>query len=643
MRQNVLRSVFVFRAVLVAALGGLIVSFSACGGAMPGTAMPVTPAVQGRVHGGQPPIIGASIDLYAVTGTGYATAATAILPAPVMTNQYGDFSFAGYTCPSPTSLTYLVATGGNPSLGGNNNNTAIALMALVGECGSISTSTFIDMDEVTTVASVYGLAPFMTFGHGGTWVATSSTNAQGLGNAFSLVSNLLVNTGRGAGTAPGPSVPSGATVPTAEINSLADIISGCINSTDSGSTACTQLFSATTVNSAVPTNTIDAVLAIAQNPAANPSGIWGLMPTGLGIVYSPTLGGQPADWTMPITYTGGLSQPQGIAADGSGNIWVANTADSNVMEYSPYGGLVAGAPYAPAGGGWDYPWAIAIDASGNAWVANTGASTIIGLTSSGGLITNTPYGDGGVDGVQDIAIAVDGSGDLWTVKDTSPYCCSNNSSVSEFTAVNTAATGSPFTAGEIPFSSPFSIAMDHSGNAWLADYAGGFCCGSVTKLTGGATPTATSYLNGGADFANPQGIAIGASGTVWTANGAASLTALNLSDGSAVTGSPYTATQLNNPQGIAIDGLGNVWVTNADGNTISEFSTAGAAISPDATNGYGSGAGLSEPWAIAIDGSGNAWVTSAAGNTVTEFVGIAAPTVTPLATQAANNTFGTLP
>ena len=605
---------------------------------MPGVTMPQPAGIQGRVHGGQPAVQGATIQLYAANTTAYAGPATPLLTTTVKTNNFGGFIITGdYSCPSPTAQVYLVATGGNPGLAPGTNNTGIAMMAALGDCGNLSSSTYIDIDEVSTVASVFGLAPFMTVGEGAN-LGTSSTNTQGLANAFATVTNLLVDTSRGHGTSPGPNVPAGATVPSDEIHALADILSSCINSTDAASTGCTNLFNAANPGSTQPNNTIDAALLIAQNPAHNVATIYGLIPA--SPPFATTLA-QPNDWTVSVKYTaGGLNQPQGIAVDGSGNAWVANTAASTAVKYSPIGALLSGAGF--GSGTLNFPWALAIDASGNAWVADTGNNQIVELDKTSGAVIGTPFTGSGL--ANDMAIAIDSSSNLWAVNDDAPFCC-DAGSVSKFTS---AGVGSgPFTggglSGGLDDSSPNSVAVDHSGNVWISDYLGPVCCGGITKLAsnGSAVSGANGYTTGGVN--EPQGIAIGASGTVWTANGNASLTALNLSDGSAVTGSPFTATQLNNPQGIAVDGLGNLWVTNASGNSISEFSSAGAAISPDATSGYGSGAGLNQPWAIAIDGSGNAWVTSAGGNTVTEFVGIAAPTVTPVVTQAINDTFGTRP
>ena len=73
--------------------------------------------VHGLVHGGQQPVTGATIQLYAVGTAAEGSPSTPLLsPAPV-TDAHGGFNITGtYTCPSSSALVYIVATGGNPGL-----------------------------------------------------------------------------------------------------------------------------------------------------------------------------------------------------------------------------------------------------------------------------------------------------------------------------------------------------------------------------------------------------------------------------------------------------------------------------------------------------------------------------------------------
>jgi hypothetical protein len=139
-------------------------------------------------------VSGATVQLYAAGTTGDGSAATAMLSPSVTTDANGEFTLTGlYTCPSAGTLVYLVATGGNPGLNGTANNSALALMAALGPCGNLTSSTFIVVNELTTVAAVYSLAPFMTSATSVGWGANDQT---ALSSAFMLATQL-VNTATG--------------------------------------------------------------------------------------------------------------------------------------------------------------------------------------------------------------------------------------------------------------------------------------------------------------------------------------------------------------------------------------------------------------------------------------------------------------
>jgi hypothetical protein len=97
-------------------------------------------------------------------------------------------------------------------------------------------------------------------------------------------------------------VPLGDTVPNTELNTLADILSACINS--AGGTAgdgslCGQLFTLTTISpNPAPTNTIAAMLNIAYNPTLNTSGLFALTPP--TPPFQPTLTSAPASFAVSL-------------------------------------------------------------------------------------------------------------------------------------------------------------------------------------------------------------------------------------------------------------------------------------------------------------------------------------------------------
>jgi hypothetical protein len=285
-----------FRLTSLALLPLCLLLFSCSTQQSPHLAVPA--GKQGLVHGGQQPVTGATIQLYAV-GTGAdGSASTPLLSPAVVTDANGGFNLHNaYACPSPSSLVYIVATGGNPGLFPGTNNAAISMMAALGPCGNLTSSTFIFIDELTTVAAVYSLAPFMASPSA---IGSASTDATSLADAFTLASELVNTT---TGTTPGTGVPPGTTVPVTQINTIADIIAACVNSPGGvagDNSACGNLFSLTTPPGLIPaTNTITALLHLANDPAMNTPSLYGLVtPTS---PYQPVQPQAPPDLSISLT------------------------------------------------------------------------------------------------------------------------------------------------------------------------------------------------------------------------------------------------------------------------------------------------------------------------------------------------------
>jgi hypothetical protein len=220
----------------------------------------------GVIMGGGQPVSGASIQLYSPSSNGYGATAAPLFNRVVTSDANGRFNFSGaYSCPSSATPVYLVIVGGTPGLSAGTNNNALALMGLLGNCGDMNASSTFVINELTTVAAVWSLAPFMVdYSH----IGTSPANAQGLSNAFSTAQAMVdIHTGKAPGTAPGI-----ASIPSAEIRTLGAILAACVNSNGStaGTAGCGRLFTAATpLGGRVPTDTIAAALDIARNPGHN--------------------------------------------------------------------------------------------------------------------------------------------------------------------------------------------------------------------------------------------------------------------------------------------------------------------------------------------------------------------------------------
>ena len=127
------------------------------------------------------PVVGASVQLYAAGNSGNGSAPTPLLTTALTTAADGSFSVpAGYTCPSAQTPVYLLSKGGQPASAASPNS-SLWLMTALGPCGSIASGSSFVVNEVTTAASVWALASFMS---GGGNVGASCTNTTGLDNAF---------------------------------------------------------------------------------------------------------------------------------------------------------------------------------------------------------------------------------------------------------------------------------------------------------------------------------------------------------------------------------------------------------------------------------------------------------------------------
>jgi hypothetical protein len=447
--------------ILLASSTGVALLVSGCGAPTKVTGTPV-PAAQGEVRGGQQPVAGVNLQLYtantSITGpTGYGSTSSTF-GSSFTTTPYGHFNFPSLpSCPSSNAEVFLVGTGGTPIGGSANAN--LALMAGLGPCSTFvsaitSPSYYLEMNELTTVATVWSLSGFMK---GPTNIGAPTTNTTGLANAFAAI-NEVVNIG--TGQVSGPTLPAGATLPVSEINALGNVLQNCINSAggvaSDTSTPCGMLFSLTTTSSA-PTDTITAAMNIAQHPSVNATLI--NQQQSATPAFSPALNinATPTDWTIAINYTGGgLTNPQSLAVDASGNVWVTNPtggATGTVTELTINNATTTAPLYTlgtyTAGGTLNAPYGIAIDQNQTAWVTNSGNNTLTQITAGGA--SSSTFSGNGLSTPE--GIAIDGADNVWVVNSAS-----GANSISGFTNAGVALTNSPYTGGGL--SSPTSIAVN---------------------------------------------------------------------------------------------------------------------------------------------------------------------------------------
>src|SRR5215475_381073 len=319
----------------------LVVGGCSGGGTNPagGTAGAAKGPIKGALNGGQSPICNSTVTLVGAGLEGNCGTAT--------TDSSGNFNIVPVACGAiSTTQMYIVATGGVPNTNScpGNSNTAIALSAALGQFDSLPG--FVNIDEVTTVASVWALNQFLNFN--GQSLLSPGLNTVGMDNAARAVTskNLVdVSTGK-APASFGPGVLS----PTSKLYTLADMLASCVNTSSSGSPECTQLLClAAPGGGGSPcgvtplSDTLAAAINITRNPADNVTALFNLVTP--SSPFQPTLASAPTDWLLAITFNniGGLSNPWGIAIDGEGNVWTANNGNNSVSKFNPVGVALTGA------------------------------------------------------------------------------------------------------------------------------------------------------------------------------------------------------------------------------------------------------------------------------------------------------------
>ncbi len=247
-------------------------------------------------------------------------------------------------------------------------------------------------------------------------------------------------------------------------------------------------------------------------------------------------------YSSNVTFGSGYTSPFGVAADASGNIYVADPAAKTIGKIPVGGGAIV-----TVLSGFVQPTGVAVDAAGNLYVADAGNTTInkylAGTTTpiAIGSGFSSPYG-----------IAVDSKGNVY-VADFS------GNSVSEIPAAG----GAPVAIGS-GFANPTGVATDAAGNVYVADYGNGAVKEIV--INGGTT------IGIGSGFTSPVGITIDPAGDIFVADyGASAVDEIPAGTATPVTlGSGYYY-----PTGVTIDGAGKLTVANYLGNNIQQLTPVG--------------------------------------------------------------------
>lgn len=355
-----------------------------------------------------------------------------------------------------------------------------------------------------------------------------------------------------------------------------------------------------------------------------------------------------------------FSFPEGVAVDGSGNVYVAEFFSNTIRRISPAGAVTTLAGLTGVSGGTDgsggaarfiLPRAAATDSAGNVYVADILGHTIRKITPTGVVTTLAGASGlpGSTDGVGSAArfnqpggVATDGVGNVY-VADTLNHTIRKITPAGVVTTLAGSAglTGSADGIGAAArFRSPTGVATDGAGNVYVGDRQNHTIrmitpAGVVTTLAGAAgLQGSVDGAGTAARFRFPSGLVLDGSGMIYVAD-QGNHTIRTITPAGIVTtlagfaGLPGSAdgtgstARFDAPQGVAIDGSGNVVVADRGNSTIRKVTSAGVvttfAGSPGpfgSADGSGTAARFNNPSGIASDAAGNMYVADTFSHTI---------------------------
>lgn len=295
--------------------------------------------------------------------------------------------------------------------------------------------------------------------------------------------------------------------------------------------------------------------------------------------------------------------PSGIARDSAGNLYVADTGNHRIRKLTPAGVVTTFAGSGAAGhvdgtgtaAQFNYPWGVAVDVSDNVYVTDSGSHVIRRITPSG--VVTTVAGVAGAGGFQD----------------------------------------GP--AASALFQNPAGLAVDGSGNIFVADYGNTV----IRKIASGVVSTlagqpqewgAQDGIGAAARFNYPDGVAVDVEGNLYVAdsnnhtirritpNGQVSTIAGIAGVAGSADGAFGSAT-FSNPVGVAMETASTLLVADRGNGTIRRVTTAGnvqtvagRAGQTGTANGVGSDARFMFLTGIAVTAEGNVFAADTYGQTI---------------------------
>jgi trimeric autotransporter adhesin len=351
-----------------------------------------------------------------------------------------------------------------------------------------------------------------------------------------------------------------------------------------------------------------------------------------------------------------LSQPEGIAVDRSGNVYVADAANQRIRKIAIDGSIHTFAGTGVAGFAGDggpasaaqlnQPYGLAIDSAGNLYIADLGNARVREVTvngtiqtvAGGGTLLATSAGQGGPAIMTQMAqprnVAIDNQDALY-ISDfgaNQVYRVATNGTLSLVAGTGTVGfSGDGTSALMAQLNAPAGVAVDVTGAVYIADsgnnrvrkvYNGVIIdifdtpaptgvavdsSGMVYVAAGGYLGSVIQQISG---VTSARDVTVDSSGNIYSTSGGFVLE-IPASSGTVTTiagsgnspyfggdGGPATSAQMYSPSGIAVDSSGNWYIADTSNNRIRLVTTAGV-ISTIAGTGAAGSSGDSGPAAAA--------------------------------------------
>ncbi len=304
-----------------------------------------------------------------------------------------------------------------------------------------------------------------------------------------------------------------------------------------------------------------------------------------GLVYEyDQTGNSIASWGTYGTDPGDFQDPQGIAIDKTGNIFVADDVNQDVQEFASTTAYIGtlGAGIGTGSGQFQSPYGITIDNSGNIYVTDNVTDNVQKFDGTGTYITQ------------------------WGSPSPSVYTVSSE------------------------FGDPISVTTDTSGNVYVVDPASG-----VQKFTSSGIFIAAwedFAGNGNGQFAYPSAVAIGASNNLYIAD-ALNSRVQKLDQFGNYIGQWGTLGNNNGqfeaPTDLATDAQGYVYVADRSKSNVQIFDASGNYYAKFGGSGDGIPGLFYNPYSIAVASSTGTIYVLDFSNLIQEFASRTSTTTTP--------------